>query len=105
MKIVLSKPIPAEGRIPTAAEIEQFRKQNISPTRSGAWKVCWNTRKDGIDEPCISYFDKRTRSGAGYIFEVVTPTPKPIKTRPAPAKVAIPLMLSENGPEPSTWFW
>lgn len=108
MKITLSKPIPPEGRIPTAAEIEQLRKLagNIQPTRSGAWKVCWNTNRDGIDEPCISYFDKRTRSGAGWTFEAVASAPKtnPTKDKPAPAK-AIPFILDENGTGPAVWFW
>ena len=107
MKIHLSKPIPEWGRIPTADEIRQLRNlaSNIQPTRSGAWKVCWNINTDGTKEPCISYFDKRTRSGEGWTFEAVQPAPKPTKTKPTPVKAIPFICIPDDGKDPAVWFW
>lgn len=102
MKIFLSKPIPAEGRIPTASECSQFRRQNVTPTRSGAWKVCWNSKKDGTDEPCISFFDKRSGSGCGYLFEAILPEPKPKKQAPLMDILCQP---DRESTSPDTWLW
>jgi len=108
MKIILSKPIPEQGRIPTAAECSQFRKTayNSQQTRSGGWKIGWNDRKDGGKEPCISYFDRRTRSGEGWYFEIILPEPNPTaeKRRTIPNDNILSHTDRESNP-PAAWFW
>lgn len=65
MHIQLKQPIPEEGRIPTRTECQQFHKRGILATRSGAWRISWYDDDSGKRKPCISYFDKRSRDGAG----------------------------------------
>ena len=96
LKIVLSEPIPPEGRIPTTAEIRQFIKFNtgMRPTRSGAWTISWYEEKDGTKTATINYFDKKSCSGARWEIEAIEPELKPKKEPRLPAP--LPLVRSKS---------
>lgn len=70
--VVLDKPIPPEGRKPTAQECKRFRAlgTNIRPTTSGAWILCWHGGK-----PYIDVLNRKSKTRCGWTFQIVEPTP------------------------------
>lgn len=106
MKIILSKPIPPEGRKPTAKECEQFRKQNLRPTTTGSWRVKW-CEEEGIQRPLVTYYDKRSSSGVSFYFEIIEPPVEPKPTKPIKPASTVTAILTGNGkgPEADAWFW
>jgi len=106
VRIHLSKPIPEEGRKPTSKECEQFRKFNIHPTTSGAWRVGWSDH-GGVATPEISYYDKRSGSGCGYYFQIIEPPapPTPPTTTANPQPKPIGSILSNQDGNSGAWFW
>lgn len=112
--IILCKPIPEDGRKPTARECEQFRKlaSNVRPTTGGAWRIGWLERANGTHEPYVSYRGRNTSSasdGAGWVFTTLQPEPKP---KPKPIKPVTPhlkpprLLSNLDGENVgATWCW
>lgn len=85
--IILDKPIPDNGRKPTARECERFRKlaSNVRPTTSGAWTVGWLEDAIGGRKPFLHYHGRRSTvgasCGAGWAFEILTPNEPTTPTR------------------------
>lgn len=108
MKIVLSKPIPPNGRKPTGAECLQFNKQNTRVTQSGAWRVGWTEEASGEVTHSITYFNRRACEGFSYDFIATDPEPKPAKpiktVVPRSKSSATPSNLDEEREEPC-WCW
>ena len=96
-KIILSKPIPPEGRIPTAAEIKQFLSYGtiVQPNAKGSWLLRWNqlSRGDnGEKKPYLFHYNKKSRVRDGWEFAAIEAEPKP-KKEPKAKKLPAPLPL------------
>lgn len=109
--IVLDKPIPEDGRKPTARECERFRnlRTNVLPTTSGAWRIGWIKRANGNRDPYLLYRGRNSRranDGAGWAFEMLEPEQKPITKPTKPqSKRTIPLSKLDAVHAEPTMCW
>lgn len=100
--ILLDKPIPPEGRKPTARECKRFRtlNTNIRPTTSGSWTISWHEGK-----PFIHFHGRKSTPnagiGMGWTFDVLD---KPISlTRPSQPTIPLSKFDTVHGEPTMCW--
>ena len=105
--IVLCKPIPGDGRKPTARGFRRLRT-NVLPTTSGSWRLAW-IDCSGIRKPYLLYRGRNTSrasDGSGWTFEILAPEQKtsnePITP---PIKPVVPLSNHDAGHAEPTMCW